>query len=321
MSQAGRERPVLLIAGPTASGKSAAALAAAEAFDGVVINADSMQLYRDLAILTARPGPDDLARAPHRLYGTVDGAERMSAARWRALAVAEIAEAHGAGRLPILVGGTGFYFRVLLEGMSPIPDVPAEIHQAAVERHAALGADAFFAELGERDPEMAARLEPGDSQRMIRAFEVLEATGVSLAEWQAQPAEGPPAGLRFALVSFEPPRDALYAACDVRFRAMIEAGAPGEVEALLARGLDPSLPVMKAVGVPELSAVLSGASDLDSAIAMGQRATRRYAKRQLTWFRNQPPPSTVPHIVIHEQYSQRCWGHFSNFIRHSVLTA
>ncbi len=321
MSRAERERPVLLIAGPTASGKSAAALAAAEAFDGVVINADSMQLYRDLAILTARPGPDDLARVPHRLYGTVDGAERMSVARWRTLAVAEIADAHRVGRLPILVGGTGFYFRVLLHGMSPIPEVPAEIHQAAVDRHAALGAAAFFAELGQRDPGMAGRLGRGDTQRVIRAFEVLEATGVSLADWQALPAEGPPVGLRFALVSFEPPREALYAACDARFRAMVSTGALDEVEALLARGLDPGLPVMKAVGVPELAAVLSGKSDPDTAIAAGQRATRRYAKRQLTWFRNQPPPSTVEHIVIHEQYSQRSWGHLSNFIRRSVLTA
>ncbi len=320
MTRGGRERPVLLIAGPTASGKSAAALAVAEAFDGVVINADSMQLYRDLAILTARPGPEDMARVPHRLYGAIDGAERMSAARWRALAVSEIADAHGAGKLPILAGGTGFYFRVLLEGMSPIPDVPADVHQAVVDRHAELGAPAFFAELDERDPEMAARLEPGDTQRVIRAFEVLEATGVSLAEWQAQPAEGPPVGLRFAWLSLEPPRDPLYAACDARFRAMVEAGALNEVEALLARGLDPTLPVMKAVGVPELAAVLRGESDLEAAIAAGQRATRRYAKRQLTWFRNQPPPSSVPRTVIAWQYSQRNQGHLSNFIRRSVLT-
>jgi tRNA dimethylallyltransferase len=298
------DRPVVIVGGPTASGKSALALDLAEALDGVVVNADSMQVYRDLSVVTARPGPDDLARAPHRLYGTVDGAERCSAARWREMAVAEIDAAHGPGRLPIVVGGTGLYLRTLTEGLSDMPNVPEAVRAEARERHARLGGSAFHAGLAERDPEMAGRLDPGDTQRLVRAWEVLEATGRSLAWWQAKPVSGPPPGYRFRTCVLAPPREPLYAACDARFATMMEAGAVEEVAALLARRLDPGLPVMKVLGVPEISRFLAGEIDRETAIAQARQATRRYAKRQLTWFRNQVPArETVDLHIVDEQYS------------------
>ena len=299
------DRPVVLVGGPTASGKSALALDLAEALDGVVVNADSMQVYRDLAVVTARPGAEDLARAPHRLYGTVDGAERCSAARWREMAVAEIDAAHADGRLPIVAGGTGLYLRALTDGLSDIPDVPEAVRTETMARHAELGGAAFHAALAERDPVMAARLNPGDSQRLIRAWEVLEATGRSLADWQAEPVSGPPPGYRFRTIVLVPPRAPLYAACDRRFAAMMETGAVEEVAALLARHLDPALPVMKVLGVPEIARFLAGETDRDTAIAQAQQATRRYAKRQLTWFRNQVLARNGDSVhAIDAQYSQ-----------------
>ena len=278
---------IVLVGGPTASGKSALALDLAEALDGVVINADSMQLYRELRIVTARPGPEDEARAPHRLFGVLPAAEACSAARWRALALDEIAAARGAGRLPVLVGGTGLYFRALTDGLAPVPEVPAAGRAAARACHARLGGAAFHAELAGRDPEMAARLEPGDSQRLARAWEVIEATGVSLAEWQRR--QGPAAGFGGPVLALvlAPPRPALYAVCDARFLAMVERGALAEVAALEALGLDRGLPAMKAVGVRELGRHLGGEASLDEAIAAAQQATRNYAKRQLVWFRRQ----------------------------------
>ncbi len=284
---------VLCIAGPTASGKSALALDLAEAFDGVVINADSMQLYRELRIVTARPGPEATARAPHRLYGVLPAAEACSAARWRALARAEIAAARDAGRLPIVAGGTGLYFRALTQGLAPVPAIPAAVRAAARARHARLGGAAFHAELARRDPETAERLAPGDSQRLVRAWEVIEATGVSLAEWRrrGEAREGV-AGPVLTLV-LAPPRQALYAACDARFAAMVGRGAVAEVAALVALGLDPGLTAMKAVGVRELGRHLAGELSLDEAVAAAQRATRNYAKRQLTWFRHQMPGARV----------------------------
>ncbi|MFQ5958679.1 MAG: tRNA (adenosine(37)-N6)-dimethylallyltransferase MiaA [Alphaproteobacteria bacterium] len=292
--------PVVIVAGPTASGKSALALDLAEVFDGVVVNADSMQVYRELRILTARPGAAEEARAPHRLYGVLPAAEACSAARWRDMALAEIAAVREAGRLPILVGGTGLYFRALETGFAAVPDVSAEVRAAARARHAELGGEAFRAALAGRDPEMAARLAPGDSQRLIRAWEVIEATGVSLAEWQRRgtPEDGPsPSTLSFVLA---PPRAALYAACDARFAAMVEAGALAEVAALDALGLAPELPAMKALGVRELRRHLAGELSLDAAIAAAQQATRNYAKRQLTWFRHQMPEARLVEL----QYSQ-----------------
>jgi len=292
-----------VIGGPTASGKSGLALEIATRLNGVVINADSMQVYRDLEILTARPGAGALAAAPHRLYGVLPAAEACSAARWRALALAEIAAAHDAGRAPVVVGGTGLYLRALLEGLSGIPDIPDPIRTAARARLAAVGAAGLHADLAARDPETASRLRPGDSQRLVRAWEVLEATGRPLAAWHRDGTDGPPPGLGFAVIVLDPPRPALYAACDGRFRSMVDAGALDEVKALDALGLDPDLPAMKALGVPELRRHLAGAASLDESVALARQSTRRYAKRQVTWFRHQliertpgPPLLVVPEL-------------------------
>lgn len=278
--------PLVIVAGPTASGKSGLAAVIAETFGGTVINADSMQVYQELRILTAQPDAAALARAPHRLYGFLPGSEACSAGRWRARALAEIDRAWEGGRLPIVVGGTGLYLRALERGLSPVPAVPPEVREAARTHHAALGGQAFHAALAERDPETAARLHPGDAQRLIRAWEVLEASGRSLADWQRESGGRGLTCRRLRLV-LAPPRAILYAACDRRFLDMMAAGALDEVRRLLALRLDPSLPVMKALGVPHLARHLAGEMTLEEAVAAAQQATRRYAKRQMTWLRTQ----------------------------------
>ncbi len=308
------DRRVIVVGGPTASGKSALALDLAEALDGVVVNADSMQVYRDLSVLTARPGAADVARAPHRLYGVLDGAERCSAARWRGLAAAAIDAVLAAGRWPIVVGGTGLYLRALTAGLSAIPVVPAAVRTDAAALHKALGGAAFHRALAERDPAMAARLHPGDTQRLVRAWEVLAATGRSLADWQGDGVAGRPGGLAFDAIVLTPPRAALYAACDRRFAAMVERGAVDEARALLARRLDPRLPVMKALGVRELARYLAGEGDLETAVGAAQQATRRYAKRQLTWFRNQVLAADRCH-TIDAQYSNSLAAEILSIIR------
>jgi tRNA dimethylallyltransferase len=222
-----REKGLVLIAGPTASGKSTLALALAEAFEGVIINADSMQVYRELEILTARPDRAALARAPHRLYGVLGAEPPCSAGRWRGLALDEIAAARRAGQTPILVGGSGLYFRALTRGLAPVPDIAHEVRSAATGLYQRLGGERFHALLVERDPAMAARLGPGDRQRLTRAWEVLEATGASLAEWQGAEPQGPGLEGPVATLLLEPPRAALYARCDRRFAAMVAAGAEG----------------------------------------------------------------------------------------------
>lgn len=278
--------PVLVIAGPTASGKSRLALDLASARRGTVINADSMQVYRELRILTARPGVAEMERAPHRLYGILSAAEACSAARWRALAVAAIEEARGEGRLPILVGGTGLYLKALFEGLADIPPIPSAVRDAARARHRELGGEAFRAELACRDPDSAARLAAGDTQRLIRAWEVVEGTGRPLPAWQRAGA-AEKTGYVYRTILVMPPRDALYAACDARFDAMVAAGALDEVRALMALGLDPALPAMKSLGVRELARHLAGEGSLEQAGEKARQATRNYAKRQTTWFRNQ----------------------------------
>jgi tRNA dimethylallyltransferase len=303
----GHKPPVLVIAGPTASGKSAVALELADLSGGTIINADSMQIYRDLRILTARPDQAAQARIPHRLYGFLDAAERGSAARWRTLALDAIAETTSAGRLPILVGGTGLYLRAIEEGLAPVPDIPAEIRQEAIELHRALGGNAFREKLARLDPVAAQRLFPGDKQRLIRAFEVVRATGVPIGTWQQQTKSEP--AYRFGTILLAPPREGLYAACNTRFLRTIEAGALAEAAALARRRLDPSLPAMKALGLPELLAYLRGDIPLDAATAAAQRATRRYAKRQMTWFRHQ----MTPDLELDAQFSEsllRCSRHF-----------
>jgi tRNA dimethylallyltransferase len=310
----------VVIGGPTASGKSGMALDIAVALGGTVINADSMQLYADLDVLTARPGAEDLARTPHRLYGVLPASERGSAARWRDMALAEIAAAHAAGRLPVVVGGTGLYLRTLMEGLSAVPSIPEDIRKAAHARLRDLGGEAFRAELVARDP-ASAKLNPGDTTRLTRAWEVLEATGHPLSHWQTQTAEGAPEGLSFTVLVLDPPRDALYANCDRRFRVMMGQGALEEVRQLDAQNLDPDLPAMKALGVPELRAHLRGELSLDEAIALAQQSTRRYAKRQVTWFRHQlasRPPAKPEQGVAHGSHTINSL--YSGSLSEAILT-
>ena len=276
-----------MIGGPTASGKSALAVDAAECLGGVVVNADSMQLYRDLPILTSWPDDVLRARAPHRLYGVLDGAERCSAGRWRSMALAEIERIHGDGALPILVGGTGLYLRALLDGLAPVPAIPETVREAVRTLFEREGSVGLHARLAARDPEAAGRLKPGDRQRVMRAYEVIESTGRSLLSWQAERHDRYTG--RAAVLVLEPPRDALYDACNTRFEHMMAAGALDEAAHLLARGLNPALPVMKAVGVRALLDHLSGVTELERALELGRQATRHYAKRQTTWFRTQMP--------------------------------
>ena len=279
-------RPKLaLIAGPTASGKSALALALAERANGTVINADSAQVYRDLSIVSARPSASEKSRAPHRLYGYRDGAEACSAADWAADAKAAIAEAHAADRLPILVGGTGLYLRTLLDGIAPVPLIDPTI-RAGVR---ALPVDEAHRQLAREDPEAAARLRPTDTTRVARALEVVRSTGKPLTEWQKVKSGGIKDSVTLAPLILLPQREWLYDRCDERFSQMMSEAGLGEVERLLARKLNPDLPVMRAIGVREIAGFLSGALSREEALMAGRTATRQYAKRQYTWFSRQPP--------------------------------
>jgi len=287
-------RPIgtLVIGGPTASGKSALALRVAEATGGVVINADSMQLYRELRILTARPSLEDEARAPHRLYGVLAADQPGSAGRWLALAQAAIEEAADERRPAIVVGGTGLYLSALLNGIASVPDVPAEARAEASTLYEQHGGPGLHAALRAVDPAMAGRLQPQDRQRLIRAYEVVRATGRSLAAWQADP----PLPVRLPApvigLALMPPRAEVYARIGARLGAMIEAGALDELRILRGLGLSPALPLLKAVAVRELLAHLDGRLELQDALARATVQTRRYAKRQLTWLRHQLPQLT-----------------------------
>lgn len=276
----------ILIAGPTASGKSALALRLAEAVGGTVINADSMQVYRELRILTARPTPADEARAPHRLYGVLSAAEACSVGCWLDMAREVLAAVRASRRVPIIVGGTGLYFQALTEGLAPVPTIPADIRTAARRLHVELGGPAFHARLADRDPVMAARLRQSDPQRMIRAYEVIEATGVSLADWQGRPPAPPALDRPWHGVLLEPPRPLVYDRCNRRLEAMLAEGALDEVRALADLALDPALPAMKAVGVAPLLSHVRGETSRAAALAAAQTATRQYAKRQYTWFKH-----------------------------------
>ena len=277
---------IWLIAGPTASGKSALALRLAEAAGAEIVNADSMQLYRDLRLLTARPAPEEEALAPHHLFGTVDAADGWSVGRWLRAATQTLAEIEARGRAAIMVGGTGLYFRALTQGLAEIPAVPAAVRHSAEADYERRGEAAFRARLAEVDPAAARRIAPGDRQRLVRAWEVYAAHGIPLSELQQTGAPALAPG-RWTALALEPPRETLYARCDSRLGIMLRDGALAEVAALLARGLDPALPVMKAVGVREFAAHLRGEVTLAEALAAAQRETRRYAKRQLTWMRGQ----------------------------------
>jgi len=279
----------ILIAGPTASGKSALALALAERRGGAIINADSMQVYRDLRIITARPTPDEERRVPHRLYGHVDAAENYSVGRWCNEAAAALAEAGQASGAAIFVGGTGLYFNALTRGLAGIPPIPAEIRDELRNRLAAEGAAALHAELAARDPAAAARLKAGDRARVTRALEVKLATGRSILDWQETNKPAIVDLSRAAKVFLMPERDELLRRVDARFDAMMAAGALDEVRALAARKLDPNLPAMKAHGVPWLIRHLAGEVTLEEAVEHAKLETRQYTKRQATWFRNQLP--------------------------------
>ena len=277
--------PLALIAGPTASGKSALALALAELSGGEIVNADASQVYRDLRILSARPSRDDEARAPHHLFGHVDGAEAMSAARWAAEAETIIAAIHARGRLPILVGGSGLYLRTLLDGIAPVPEIDPAVRAAVrampvVETHAAL--------CGE-DPTAAARLARADVARIARALEVVRSTGRTLAGWQIDRRGGIAAAVSLRPLILLPDREVLAARIDARAEAMLASGAIEEVAALRARALPGDAPVQRAIGVREVARLLSGEASRADTLAALRTATRRYAKRQFTWFRHQPP--------------------------------
>ncbi|HEY2538535.1 MAG TPA: tRNA (adenosine(37)-N6)-dimethylallyltransferase MiaA [Stellaceae bacterium] len=305
---------VVIIAGPTACGKSALALALAEELGGTVINADALQCYRDLEILTARPDAPAQARAPHRLYGFLDAAERGSVGAWRSLALTEINVAAGSGRLPIVVGGTGLYLRALQHGIAPFPEIPEAIRAEATALHRALGGKAFRDRLAMLDPASARRLPAGDTQRLVRAYAVVQATGVTIGAWQDQP--HPAARCRFTTILLMPPREVVYSACNLRFAAILDGGALAEAESLAARALDPGLPVMKALGLPELFDHLRGRLTLAEATLAAQRATRRYAKRQMTWFRHQLHAD----LVIDEQFSESLVDRLRHFIDRFLLT-
>jgi tRNA dimethylallyltransferase len=305
-------RPFVIVAGPTASGKSALALAIAREFDGLVVNADSMQVYRELSILTSRPRASELAAAPHRLYGVLPAAERCSAGRWRQMAIAAMAE--DCARLPIVTGGTGLYLRALRHGLSPIPALPETVQRDGAALLAELGPKRLHGELARFDPVTAARLAPGDSQRILRAWCVHRATGRPLADWQMEiPVSDLGPCLAIALV---PARETLYAAADARFLRMVDEGAIDEVRSVMALDLDPMLPAMKAVGVRELGRMLAGETTLTEAIAAAQQETRRYAKRQITWLRHQMADARL----IQEQFSERVLPGIFNIIRQFLLT-
>lgn len=279
---------ITLLAGPTASGKSRLALETAERTGAVIVNADSQQLYADLRVLSARPSAGEEAQAEHRLYGVADAADAWSVGRWSRAVLPVLEELAAAGRPALLVGGSGLYFTALTKGLADIPDVPLEVREAAGELYDRLGEAGFRARVAAVDAAAAGRIEAGDRQRLTRAWAVAAHTGRALSDWTADTTPLLAPGSWTGLV-VEPDRAALYANCDARVARMVEAGALDEVRALVARGLDPVLPAMKAVGVREFAAHLAGETTLEAAVEATRQATRHYAKRQLTWFRNQTP--------------------------------
>ncbi len=312
----------LIVAGPTCSGKSALALALAEALGGVVINADSMQVYRELRIVTARPSAEEEARAPHALYGVRPAAEAGNAAWWRGAALEAMDTARAAGLLPILCGGTGMYFSSLVDGIAAIPECGEAARAEARWLLAEHGPVALHASLAKVDPATAARLRPSDSQRVARAWEVWRGTGRGLVAWQGE--KGEAAAWRFTAIVLDPPRAMLRAAIGGRFAQMLAEGALDEVRALLALGLDPALPAMRAHGVPELSAHLRGEIRLDEAARRAELVTGQYTKRQATWFRHRRMADPARTHMIHarisdfEQFSEREKAEIFRFIRNAA---
>lgn len=277
------QRKVHIVAGPTASGKSARAIELARSQNGVIINADATQCYADLQVVSARPSAGELAQADHRLYGIWQGDRMASVADWLAVAVSEIKECWQAGSLPIICGGTGFYLKALMEGLSPIPDTDPAIRDELRTQ----STEALYERLKECDPTLAKTIDSQNRQRLTRAVEVFESTGIALSEWQTRPKELPLKKATFELEVIDLPRKTLYERCDSRFDIMLECGAVAEVSSLLEKGYPAYMPVMKAVGVPELTAYIKGEIELETASELAKQNTRRYAKRQLTWLRNQ----------------------------------
>ncbi len=312
-------RSAIIVAGPTCSGKSALALELARRLHGTVINADSMQVYAELRVVTARPTPAEEGLVPHALYGIRPARDPGSVAWWRAEALAAIAAARAAGRLPILCGGTGMYLASLTQGISDIPDPGAAARTEARSLLETLGPDGLHARLSAIDPATASMLRPSDAQRIARAWEVLVGTGTPLATWQSRPT-GPPPG-RFRMILLDPPRPGLRAAIADRFALMLDRGAIEEVQALLDQRLDPSLPAMRAHGVPELAAFLQGDVVLAEAVRRAVLATGQYTKRQATWFRHRAPVPSEDTHMIHarfagpQQFSEREWTDIESFIR------
>ncbi|RJF92862.1 tRNA (adenosine(37)-N6)-dimethylallyltransferase MiaA [Sphingomonas cavernae] len=312
-TQIPRRQKLVLIAGPTASGKSALAVNLGQRLPCVVINADSAQVYRDLRVLSARPDADEMAGVPHHLFGYIDGAEACSAARWAEDARREIAAAADTGAVPILVGGTGLYLRTLLDGIAPVPEIDADVRAAV---RALRVADAHAA-LTREDPEAAARLAPADTTRVARALEVVRSTGRPLAAWQRERIGGIADRIELVPLILLPPRDWLFERIERRFRMMIDQGAVAEVEALRMRQLDPALPVMRAIGVPEISAWLEGEISREAMLERGTIATRQYGKRQYTWFSHQPPAEWT---VANEKLDDSMTGQIAIKLHTQVLT-
>ena len=307
----------VLLAGPTASGKSALAISIARAFDGVIINADSMQVYSGLRVITARPDEEEEAEAPHRLYGVLDPGDYCSAARWRDMALEEIARCHAQGKLPILVGGTGLYFEILTNGIAEIPPISETLREELRDLQRREGNDIIHARLAEQDPEMAEKLNVGDTQRLLRALEVVEQTGIPLGTWHKKAPEGPVLSCPRLWLALTPDREWLYERCNRRLDQMIrDGGAIEEVKAVLARNLDPALPAMKALGVPEIADFLASRLSEDEMMETIKRQTRRYAKRQMTWVRNKMSEAKCSSAQDLESLK----GDFFPFIRQFLLT-
>lgn len=311
-----RRPPVIVVAGPTASGKSALALDLAKTFTGTVINADSMQVYKELRIVTARPSADDEARAPHRLYGVVSAQENFSVGRWLQAALAEIQDTLATGRVPIVTGGTGLYLKCLMEGLSPLPAIDPDQRAAMRDGWRTIATEELHRQLHAQDPDSAARLSAADRQRITRALEIVLATGRPMSAWINENPPVPPIQAQFLPLLVMPPREILYRRCDRRFVSMLEDGALEEVQALADLDLPPHLPAMKALGVPSLLAHLAGRVNLEDATAQATQQTRRFAKRQCTWFRNQMKPA----LVMDAQYSERERATIFSFVRQFLLT-
>jgi len=310
------ENPVIVIGGPTASGKSALALELARKLGGAVINADSMQLYDALPILTAQPTAAEKALAPHLLYGVLPAEQVGSAQLWRQMALDAIAESRCAGRVPIVVGGTGLYLRTLMQGLSPMPDIPDEVRQRVRALWDEQGPQAVRQLLEQRDPQIAARLKPGDRQRQLRALEVVEATGRPLSEWQQSTEQAAAPGFRFLTLVLQPDREILRKAIATRLAAMAANGALDEVRALLARHVPADRPILRALGMPELAQHVHGKLQLDQALSAAVTATRQYAKRQDTWFKHQ----FIADHALKSQFSEKFLPQILSFIRQNGLT-